>query len=262
MCPISPALPPVPKLENRTALVTGAGSGIGRSVCEALAADGARVVAADCNQDAAYETVSSLCGGAGRHVALQVDVSSEASVKSLFSRIRDSPGLPAVSIVVCCAGVKNIDSLVDTKPEAFDRVMSINLKGTFFTVQAAAREMLSRGVRNGAVVTVASIVARTGLSRQCAYAASKAAVVAFTKTAALELAPHGIRCNVVLPGFTDTAMTADVNDKDRTHVAACTPLGRVARPEEIARTIRFLCDEAESSFVTGAALDVTGGLHM
>ncbi|KAH7986796.1 hypothetical protein HPB49_026696 [Dermacentor silvarum] len=255
MCPISPALPPVPKLENRTALVTGAGSGIGRSVCEALAADGARVVAADCNQDAAYGTVSRLYGGAGRHVALQVDVSSEASVKSLFSRIRDSPGLPAVSIVVCCAGVKNIDSLVDTKPEAFDRVMSINLKGTFLTVQAAASEMLSRGVRNGAVVTVSSIVARTGLSRQQpSWPSRRRRRSSWRRTASA-----ATWCCRASP---DTAMTADVNDKDRAHVAACTPLGRAARPEEIARTIRFLCDEAESSFVTGAALDVTGGLHM
>ncbi|XP_065297996.1 (3R)-3-hydroxyacyl-CoA dehydrogenase-like [Dermacentor albipictus] len=262
MCPISTALPPMSRLENRTALVTGAGSGIGRCVCEVLAADGARVVAADCNEDAAHETVSTLVGGAGRHLALHVDVSSEASVKSLFSRIRDSPGLPAVSIVACCAGVKNIDSVVDTKPEAFDRVISVNLKGTFLTVQAAASEMLSRGVRKGAVVTLSSVVARTGLSRQCAYAASKAAIVAFTKTAALELAPHGIRCNVVMPGFTDTSMTADVSDKDRACVVARTPLGRAAQPEEIARAVRFLCDEVDSSFVTGAALDVTGGLHM
>lgn len=130
------------------------------------------------------------------------------------------------------------------------------------TMQAATREMLARGVQRGSVVAVSSIVASTGLPRQCAYAASKAAVVALTKTAALELAPHGIRCNAVLPGFTETAMTADVSDEARAAVVARTPLGRTAKPEEIASTIRFLCDDAESSFVTGAALEVTGGLHM
>ncbi|KAK8787480.1 hypothetical protein V5799_022740 [Amblyomma americanum] len=253
---------PASGLEERVALVTGAGSGIGRSVCEALAAHGARVVAADCNLDAATQTVSQLPAGAERHLALYLDVCSPESVGSLFDRIRGCTELPPVSIVVCCAGVNREDSLLDMELDAFDRVLAVNLRGTFLTVQAAAKEMLARGVRTGSVVTVSSIVARTGLRCHGAYAASKAAVVALTKTAATELAAHGIRCNAVLPGFTETAMTADVGDKDRAHVVARTPLGRAARPEEIARAIRFLCDDADSSFVTGAAIEVTGGLSM
>ncbi|KAL3238545.1 hypothetical protein MRX96_048088 [Rhipicephalus microplus] len=232
MCPVSASLPEVltiSKLKNRTALVTGAGSGIGRCVCEALAADGARVVAADCNLDSAVQTVLRL---------------------------------PGVSIVVCCAGVSRSGRVVDLKLEVFEQMIDVNLKGTFLTVQAAVSEMLARGVEQGSVVTVSSIVAQTGLRYHSAYAASKAAVIAFTKTAALELAPHGIRCNVVLPGIVDTAMTASVSEKDRANVSARTPLGRLGRPEEIARTIRFLCDEADSSFITGACFEVTGGLHM
>lgn len=265
MCPVSATLPKeltMPKLRGRSALVTGAGSGIGRCACEALAAEGARVVAADCDLDSAVETVSRLTGGTARHLALHVDVTSKASVTSLFNRIRDSSGLPPVSIVVCCAGLSKSGRLVDLKLEVFDQLVDVNLKGTFVTVQAAVSEMLARGVQQGSVVTVSSIVAQTGLKYHSAYAASKAAIIAFTKTAALELAPHGIRCNVVLPGFTETAMTADVSDKDRSHIIARTPLGRTARPEEVARTIRFLCDEADSSFVTGASFEVTGGLHM
>ncbi|KAK8787481.1 hypothetical protein V5799_022741 [Amblyomma americanum] len=253
---------PASGLGDRVALVTGAGSGIGRSVCEALAAQGARVVAADWNLDAAAQTVSQLPAGAERHLALHVDVSVPESVVSLFDRIRGYTELPPVSIVICCAGVNRADSLLDMELDAFDRVLAVNLRGTFLTVQAAAKEMLARGVRTGSVVTVSSIVARTGLRCHGAYAASKAAVVALTKTAAAELAAHGIRCNAVLPGFTETAMTADVGDKDRAHVVARTPLGRAARPEEIARAIRFLCDDADSSFVTGAAIEVTGGLSM
>uniref|UniRef100_A0A1E1X5A6 (3R)-3-hydroxyacyl-CoA dehydrogenase n=1 Tax=Amblyomma aureolatum TaxID=187763 RepID=A0A1E1X5A6_9ACAR len=265
MCPtrsFRPNVPPASGLEDRVALVTGAGSGIGRSACVVLAAQGARVVAADCNLDAAVETVSQLPGGAERHLALHVDISSPESVASLFDRIRGCTDLPCVSIVVCCAGVNKDASLLDMELDDFDRVMAVNLRGTFLTLQAATREMLARGVRTGSVVTVSSIVARTGLRRHGAYAASKAAIVTLTKTAAAELAPHGIRCNAVLPGLTDTAMTADVGDKELADVAARTPLGRIANPEEIARAIRFLCDDADSSFVTGATIDVTGGLHM
>uniref|UniRef100_A0A224YTR7 (3R)-3-hydroxyacyl-CoA dehydrogenase n=1 Tax=Rhipicephalus zambeziensis TaxID=60191 RepID=A0A224YTR7_9ACAR len=265
LCPVSVATPEVltiSKLKNRTALVTGAGSGIGRCVCEALAADGARVVAADCNLDSAVQTVLRLPGGTARHHACHVDVTSKASVTTLFDRLRTCQDLPPVSIVVCCAGVSRSGRVVDLKLEVFDQMIDVNLKGTFLTVQAAVSEMLARGVEQGSVVTVSSIVAQTGLRYHGAYAASKAAVVAFTKTAALELAPHGIRCNVVLPGIVDTAMTANVSEKDRANVSARTPLGRLGRPEEIARTIRFLCDEVDSSFITGASFEVTGGLHM
>lgn len=250
------------KLKDRTALVTGAGSGIGRCVCDALAAQGARVVAADCNLDSAVETVSRLPEGTARHLAWHVDVTSNASVTSLFDCIRNYSEMPPVSIVVCCAGVSRGGRIIDLNRAVFDQVIDVNLKGTFVTVQAAVNEMLARGVEQGSVVTVSSIVAQTGLRHHSAYAASKAAIIAFTKTAALELAPHGIRCNVVLPGFTDTPMTADTSDKDRANIIARTPLGRMARPEEIARVVRFLCDEADSSFVTGAAFEVTGGLHM
>lgn len=265
MCPVSAALPEVltiSKLKDRTALVTGAGSGIGRCVCETLAAEGARVVAADRDLGSAVQTVSRLAGGAGRHLAWYVDVTSKASVTSLFDHIRNSSDLLPVSIVVCCAGVSRSGSLVDPKLEVFDKVIDVNLKGTLMTVQVAVSEMLARGVQQGSVVTVSSIAAKTGLQYYSAYAASKAAVVAFTKSAARELAPHGIRCNVVLPGFTDTPMNSDVSDKDRAHIITRTPLGRMARPEEVARAIRFLCDEADSSFITGACLEVTGGLHM
>lgn len=264
MCTVSAALPDVltkSKLKDRTALVTGAGSGIGRCVCEALAAEGARVVAADCDLGSAVQTVSRLAGGTARHLAWHVDVTSKTSVTLLFDRIRNSSRLPPVSIVVCCAGVSRSSRLVDLKLEMLDQVTDVNLKGIFITVQAAVSEMLARGVKQGSVVMVSSIVAKTGLKYHSAYAASKAAVTAFTKSAALELAPHGIRCNVVLPVFTETTMTADVSDKEYPHITARTPLGRTARPEEVARTIRLLCDEADSSFVTGASFEVTG-VHM
>uniref|UniRef100_G3MPY2 (3R)-3-hydroxyacyl-CoA dehydrogenase n=1 Tax=Amblyomma maculatum TaxID=34609 RepID=G3MPY2_AMBMU len=265
MCPtrsFPPAVLPSSVLEDRVALVTGAGSGIGRSLCQVLAARGVRVVAADINLAAAVETVSLLPEGAERHLALHVDVSCPVSVDSLFDRIRGCIDLQPVSIVVCCAGVNRNDSLLEMDIDAFDRLMAVNLKGTFLIVQASAREMVARGVRTGSVVTVSSIVSRTGLRHHSAYAASKAAVVALTKTAALELAPHGIRCNTVLPGFTETAMTADVGEKERADIASRTPLGRIARPEEIATAIRFLCEDTDSSFVTGAAIEITGGLHM
>ncbi|XP_075547412.1 (3R)-3-hydroxyacyl-CoA dehydrogenase-like [Dermacentor variabilis] len=249
---------------GRLALVTGGASGIGATVCRILAAEGVTMVVADKQLGAARQVAESLPGDA-KHQAIYVDVGDTLSVEHLFQCIRDSYSQP-LSIVVNCAGILPMAPLVDTSDELFDNVIRVNLKGTFLVSRAAGREMIrsEKALPEGgaAIVNVASISAKSGGYLCSAYAASKAGVVALTKSAAQELASHGIRCNVVLPGWTDTPMTAPVIERHRDIAISLTPLKRAAQPEEVAEAIKFLCSPTASSFVTGAALEVTGGFSM
>lgn len=249
----------IQQLAGRLALVTGGGSGIGRAVCKALSSEGARVIAADKNKEGAVATINEL-PGSGEHRAVEVDVGNSDSVSSLFAEIKKTYSAP-VSIVVNCAGILRDSFLIDMTEEAFDDVLKINLKGTYLVTQAAAREMVSSAVPSGAIVNISSIVAKTGNMGQCNYAASKAGVVGFTKTVALELAKHNIRCNAIMPGFIETPMIATVPEKVMAKMLPRIPMGRMGKPEELASAVLFLCSPA-SSYVTGSVLEVTGGLFM
>uniref|UniRef100_A0A1E1X9K3 (3R)-3-hydroxyacyl-CoA dehydrogenase n=1 Tax=Amblyomma aureolatum TaxID=187763 RepID=A0A1E1X9K3_9ACAR len=251
-------------LSGRLALVTGGASGIGKAVCHTLAADGATVVVADKQLEAARKVAGSLPGDA-KHQAVYVDVGDSSSVEQLFVSIRSVCALP-LSIVVNCAGILQACPLVECTDEHFDDIIRVNLRGTFLVNRAAAREMCS-AVKTlpeggGAIVNVASILGKTGWPEGAAYTASKGGVIALTKTVAQELASHGIRCNAVLPGMTDTPLSAPVPEEIKDQVRAVTPLKRSGQPHEIAEAIKFLCSPTVSSFVTGAALEVTGGYRM
>ncbi|XP_037561813.1 (3R)-3-hydroxyacyl-CoA dehydrogenase isoform X1 [Dermacentor silvarum] len=246
-------------LYPRLALVTGGAGGIGKATCHALAAQGASVIVADLKLDAA-KLVASELPGAGTHRGVLLDVSDTNSVDRLFADIKDTESLP-VSIVVNCAGIAKSSPLVDTTDENFVRTLQVNLKGTFLVTRAAARAMIATGVTEGVIVNIASIVGRIGCSGMAAYSASKGGVVALTKTVAQEMAPHGIRCNVVLPSLTKTPMADSLPEKTQKTCIALTPLQRAAEPEEVAEAILFLCSP-NSSFVTGVTLEVTGGLIM
>lgn len=248
-------------LSGQLALVTGAASGIGRCVCLALAEDGAIVVAADLNLEDATKTVNML-GGPGKHFAFHVDVSNAASVAALFEEIKTRCPVP-ISIVVNSAGISPPPSrFIDTSEELFDAVIGVNLKGTFFVNQLAARAMLSEKTSNCAIVNIGSVVAKSGLKNHSAYVASKAGVTGLTKSLALELGSAGIRVNAVLPGMIKTPMISDTaTEEEWAIVSARTPLGRLGEPEEVASVVASLCRPC-CSFVTGAVVDVSGGLHM
>lgn len=246
-------------LQGRLALVTGGASGIGRAACHVLASQGARVIVADRNVDGAKVVAEELPGPA-THKEASLDVANTESVENLFADIKDTESLP-VSIVVNCAGIAGLSPIVDTTDETFDRVIRVNLKGTFLVTRAAARAMIASGITEGAIVNIASILGKTGLSNSGAYAASKGGVVALTKTAAQELAPHGIRCNAVLPSLTQTAMADTLPEESQRMFCALTPMRRVGQPKEVAEAILFLCSP-QSSYMTGAALEVTGGFSM
>lgn len=246
-------------LHGRLALVTGGGSGIGREVCLILAQRGARLLVADIDLEAAKVTAATLEGSA-EHRALHIDVGCPESVRTVFDSIQSHSG-ESLSIVVNCAGIlPTPTSFVELGVEEFDRIMRVNLRGTFLVVQAAARRMQRDNVTDGRIVNISSVLARTNQPGVVAYSASKAAVTALTRTAAVELAGSGICVTAVAPGMTSTPMVTRAFSEDRlATLAAGIPMGRAAHPREVAAVVAFLCGE-ESSFVTGSTFDVSGGI--
>ncbi|KAH8039718.1 hypothetical protein HPB51_008311 [Rhipicephalus microplus] len=210
-------------LRGRLALVTGGASGIGRATCHALASHGVRVIVADLDGNAA-KVVASELPGAGIHRSTLPYVSDTSSVNILFTDIKETE---PISIVVNCAGILKRSPLVDMTDDDFDKVLQVDLTGTFLVTRAAARAMITSGVKEGVIVNVASVLAKTGLSGLVAYTVSKGGVVSLTKSVAQELAQHGIRCNAVLPSLTLTAMSDAQPEEPKRACIALTPLGRI-----------------------------------
>ncbi|XP_016981130.1 estradiol 17-beta-dehydrogenase 8 [Drosophila rhopaloa] len=243
-------------LAGKVALVTGAGSGIGRATCRILARDGAQVIAADRNLQAAQETAREL--GSERSAALEVDVSSAQSVQSAVAEALGKFS-KAPSIVVNSAGITRDGYLLKMPERDYDDVYGVNLKGTFLVTQAFAKAMIEQKLEQGSIVNLSSIVARMNNVGQANYAATKAGVISFTEVASKEFGKFGIRVNCILPGYIDTPMVAVVPDSVKEQVVQRCPLGRLGQPEEIAEVIAFLASP-QSSYVNGAAIEVTGGL--
>jgi len=272
-------------LAGRLALVTGGGRGIGRAVCQVLARDNAKVVVTDLSMDSCQETMQSL--RPDDHFSVSSDVSQSASVNECFKQILDKYKR-APDIIVNSAGITKDGFMLRMKEEDFDKVIDVNLKGTFLVTQAAASLMKDQQLA-GSIVNIASIVGKTGNIGQANYTASKAGVIGFTKTAAKELGRFGIRVNVILPGFIKTPMTDVVPDKLKLMVQfqiplsksktgkmggegeedswkrrlaerlIGRPLGDFGDPEDIAETAAFLASH-RSKYMTGASIDVNGGL--
>ncbi|KAF7652782.1 hypothetical protein LDENG_00092500 [Lucifuga dentata] len=254
------------RLVSRLTLVTGGGSGIGRAVCQRFASEGASVVVADINEESANETLGSLSRdlrGQG-HMAAVVDVSSKESIKKLVTSVQGRYFQPP-SVCVNAAGITQDDFLLNMQEEQFDRVIQINLKGSFLVTQAVAQALVACGAPKGSIVTVGSIVGKVGNIGQANYAASKAGVEAgvegLTRTAAKELSRFGIRCNCVLPGFISTPMTDKVPEKVIQKMMSLVPLGRMGEPAEVADVCVFLASD-DSRYITGASVQVTGGLFI
>ena len=242
-------------LEGKTAIVTGAASGIGLACARALAAEGARLVLCDVDGDAvvaAAEEIGADCVGQA------TDVTRPDDVQRLVAEAMGRCG--RLDVLVTCAGIFHSTPFDRITPDEWERVQAVNLRGVFLVAQAAVRAMLPQ--RSGRIVTIASLAGQTGgLAAGAGYAASKAGVVALTKSIARFAGPHGITANCVNPGIIDTPMISSWPSEVLERTVAATSLGRVGRPEEVAAVVVMLASDA-ASFVHGAHIDVNGGLLM
>ncbi len=244
-------------LSGRIALVTGASQGIGRATALRLAGDGARVALAARNAEKLEEVAAEIAAGGGTAKAFALDVADEASIKACAKEVIAHFG--KVEILVNNAGITRDILTLRMKRRDWDDVLTTNLTGAFLLTQACMASMLKE--RWGRIINITSVVGETGQAGQANYAASKAGMIGLTKSLARELASRTITVNAVAPGYIETAMTAILNEDQRTAMTSQIPLGRPGTDSDVAAAVAFLASE-EASYITGHTLDVNGGMYM
>ena len=247
------------RLAGKTALITGAGMGIGREAARLFAGESARVVVADIDEGAARETVRLVESAGGAALAVVGDVALEADVERMIGDGVRRFG--ALHVLYCNAGVlwKDRDrSVLETDEKWWDRVVAINLKSVFWVTKHGIPHLRRAG--GGSIIVMGSVSALVGFTRaQDAYTAAKGGLISLTKSLAIQFAKDGIRCNIIHPGIVDTPLQSPyLNDAVRKEFETGIPIGRIAQPREIASVALFLASE-ESSYMTGAELVVDGG---
>ena len=286
------------RLTDKVAIVTGSGQGIGKGIALRLASEGATVVVAEFNKDTARAAVAEIEAAGGSALAYQIDISEVPAIAGLTSAVISEFG--HIDILVNNAGVVQTKPMMELTEADWDRVLNVNMRGTFFCIQAVARQMIeqlpeeiaraaapadlikiggekqvfsARPVRSfGKIVSLSSISGRRGRPLQTHYAASKAAIISITQSTALALAPYNINANAVAPGVVPTPMWEAI-DKDRGALFGAAagevmaafvetvPLKRASRPEDIAAAVAFLCS-SDADYITGQTLNVDGGFEM
>jgi len=241
-------------LAGKVALITGAAQGIGLAIARTLAGCGASVVLADVDADKAQEAAKSVTG---RALGLAMNVARGDEVAAGIARVMTECG--RLDVLVNNAGITRDGLLIRMKEEDWDRVIEVNLKGTFHCTKAALGVMIKQ--RSGRIISIASIVGVMGNSGQANYAASKAAILGFTKSVAREYANRGVTANAVAPGFIKTAMTGQLSEEVQARMREQIPLGRLGTPEDVAEAVAFLASDA-AAYVTGQVIHVNGGMWM
>jgi 3-oxoacyl-[acyl-carrier protein] reductase len=244
------------KLVQEVAIVTGAARGIGRAIAEALAKEGAKVVLADL-LPTVEDTAEEMRQAGFEVLALIGDVANFDEAQQLVDKTIEHFG--QVDILVNNAGITRDNLLVLMTPEDWEKVIDINLTGTFNLTKAALKPMMKR--KTGKIVNIASIIGEIGNSGQANYAASKAGVIAFTKSVAKEMGSRGIRANAVAPGFIESQMTAVLPEKVRADLEKQIPLIRLGSPDDVAKAVVFLAS-SDADYITGQVLNIDGGMVM
>jgi len=241
-------------LNDKIAIVTGGGQGIGRAISEKLAAEGATVVVTDLVGQNASQTADGLPGA----IAIGVDVTDRQAVQAVADQVLQMFG--HVDVLVNNAGWDKASAFVDSDPDDWDRAIAVNLYGVLHTCKAVLPIMAAQG--SGAVVNLGSDAGRVGSSGEAVYSAAKGGVIAFTKSLAREMARHQVRVNCVCPGPTDTALFASfAGPKLREALTKAIPFRRLGQPADVANVVAFLASD-QAAFVTGQTISVSGGLTM
>jgi 2-keto-3-deoxy-L-fuconate dehydrogenase len=246
------------QLNNKIALVTGGGSGIGKEVCKVLAKQGAHVIVVDLNADSAKGTVDEITANGNTAEALTLDVTNQGAVTTAFEKLK------SLDILVNCAGISHIGSATSTNETDFEKVFQVNVKGVYNCLQAGVNGMKKSG--GGSIVNISSIAAKVGLSDRFAYSMSKGAVHAMTMSVAKDYIKDNIRCNSVSPGrvhtpFVDGFLKKNYPGQEAEmfeKLSKTQPIGRMGLPIEVAHQVLYLCSE-EAAFITGSDFSIDGG---
>lgn len=246
------------QLNNKIALVTGGGSGIGKEVCKVLAKQGAHVIVVDLNADSAKGTVNEITANENNAEALTLDVTNQGAVTTAFEKLK------SLDLLVNCAGISHIGSATTTNETDFEKVFQVNVKGVYNCLQAGINVMKQSG--GGSIVNISSIAAKVGLSDRFAYSMSKGAVHAMTMSVAKDYIKDNIRCNSVSPGrvhtpFVDGFLKKNYPGQEAEmfeKLSKTQPIGRMGLPIEVAHQVLYLCSE-EAAFITGSDFSIDGG---
>jgi len=246
---------------SRVAVVTGSAAGMGLSIAQRLAGRGDRVALLDRDGEAAQRAAEEIRAGGGEAIAAPVDVADRAAVDEALQKVRSDLG--PIEILVTSAGIDEFCPFTEISAEAWERMIAVNLTGTFNCLQGAIPDMLAAGW--GRIVTISSSSAQSGAAKMAHYVASKGGVIGLTKALAVEYAPRGITVNTVPPGFIDTPMSRRAESRgdlpELSQVAARTPVRRAGTGDDIAAAVAFLCSD-EAGYITGQALNVNGGWYL
>ena len=252
------------RLDGKRALITGAGSGIGEAIARLFAQRGARVIVADVQPDAASRVTTGIVDQGGNASALALDVADEVQVRAAFDGVAEQ--YDGLDILVNNAGVSHVGNILETSLEDWERVMRVNALGVFLCAREGVRVMLQQEPKGGVIINMSSTAALIGIDRRLPYSASKGAVLAMTRSIAMDFVGQGIRCNAICPGTVQTPFVEGYlkrsfpgqEDAVRQTLHARQPIGRMGQPEEIAAAALYLAAD-EAAFVTGSALVIDGG---